>query len=514
MLHVWRGTEPENRFYYRPLDPPRTARGPPDAGEPRRPFVRLLDEADARYDFVDNAGSLFYFNTDLDAPRGRIIAIDVERPQREHWQEIVPQGDDPIDQVAMSTTSWSWSPCTTSTTASGATPAAARSLGEIPLPGLGTVAGLSGRREDTECFLGFTSFLYPLTSLRFDFATGELTTLRRPELDFDAAGYETRQVFYTSKDGTRVPMFLIHRKGLALDGDNPTLLYGYGGFNISLTPAFTVAPPGLARAGRRLRRGQPARRRRVRRGLAPGRDARAQAERLRRLHRRRRVADRRAATPAASAWPSRAAATAACSSPPAMTQRPDLFGAVVCQVPVADMLRYHRFTVGRYWTTDYGNAEADPEHFRFLYAYSPLHNVQPGTAYPPTLITTADTDDRVVPAHAKKFAAAAAARPPTGGDAPDPAAGGDQGRARRRQADDEADRRAGRPLRLPVPGARRPLPPGRAEPSPEAGARAVTRVPSRQEPPCPQARPGATPVAVRRACASPTRRRCSSRRTG
>jgi prolyl oligopeptidase len=214
-LHVWRGTEPENRFYYAPLDP--------SAGDSA--IVRLLDEADARYDFIDNADSLFYFVTDLDAPRGRVIAIDVEQPQREHWREIVPQGDDPIDQATLIhdelivVTLHDVHHRVQRYSRDGAL------LGEIP-PGLGTVAGISGRREDAEAFLGFTGYLDPLTTLRYDFASGELSTLRAPELDFDAARYETRQVFYPSKDGTRIPMFLTHRKGLALDGANPTLLYG------------------------------------------------------------------------------------------------------------------------------------------------------------------------------------------------------------------------------------------------------------------------------------------------
>jgi prolyl oligopeptidase len=393
VLHVWRGTEPENRFYYRPLN-----------GDDQ-PFVRLLDDADARYDFVDNVGPLFYFLTDLDAPRGRVIAIDVTDPARERWREVIPQGEDPIDEVALINdelvviTLHDVHHRVQRYSRDGAL------LGEIALPGLGTVAGLEGRREATECFLGFAGFLYPLTTLRYDFRTGALTTLRAPELDFDPAGYETRQVFYKSKDGTRVPMFLTHRSDLVLDGENPTLLYGYGGFNISLTPSFTVHRLAWLEQG----------------GVLAVANLRGGAEygeawhRAGILERKQNVFDDFIA---AAEWLIAGGYTrrerlaiqggsnggllvAACE-----TQRPDLFGAVLCQVPVADMLRYHRFTVGRYWTTDYGDADADPAHFRFLYAYSPVHNVRPGTAYPPTLITSADTDDRVVSAHAKKFAAA------------------------------------------------------------------------------------------------------------
>ena len=448
VLHVWRGTEPENRFYYRPLTAPAAPDGAPGAGSGAdAPFVRLLDEADARYDFVDNAGSLFYFNTDLDAPRGRVIAIDVERPEREHWQEIVPQGDHPIDRVDLINDELVVTTLHDVHHRIQRYSRGGRPLGEIPLPGLGTVAGLSGRREDAACFLGFTSYLYPLTCLRFDFATGELTTLRRPELDFDASGYETRQVFYPSRDGTRVPMFLTHRKGLALDGDNPTLLYGYGGFNISLTPAFTVHRLAWLEQGGVLAIANL-------RGGAEYGEAWHQAGIL---DRKQNVFDDFIA---AAEWLIAGGYTrrerlaiqggsnggllvAACE-----TQRPDLFGAVLCQVPVADMLRYHRFTVGRYWTTDYGNAEADAAHFRFLYAYSPLHNVRPGTAYPPTLITSADTDDRVVSAHAKKLAAtmqAAQAAPP-GATAAAPIllrvetrAGHGAGKPTTKQIDEQAD---------------------------------------------------------------------------
>ncbi|HEX2326881.1 MAG TPA: prolyl oligopeptidase family serine peptidase [Chloroflexota bacterium] len=449
-LHVWRGTEPENRFYYAPLDPhiptpsgvARSASSTP-AGAPggATAIVRLLDEADARYDFIDNAGSLFYFVTDLDAPRGRVIAIDVQRPQREHWREIIPQGDDPIDQATLIhdqlivVTLHDVHHRVQRYSRDGTL------LGEIPLPGLGTVAGISGRREDAEAFLGFTGYLDPLTTLRYDFASGEVTTLRAPELDFDASLYETRQVFYPSKDGTRIPMFLTHRKGLALDGDNPTLLYGYGGFNISLTPAFTVHRLAWLEQGGLLAVAN------LRGGSEYG-EAWHQAGIL---ERKQNVFDdfiaggewliangyTRRERLAIQGGSNGGLLVAACE-----TQRPDLFGAVLCQVPVADMLRYHRFTVGRYWTTDYGNAEADPEHFRFLSSYSPVHNVRPGTAYPPTLVTSADTDDRVVSAHAKKFAAALQAG--QGGEAPillrvETKAGHGAGKPTTKQIEEQAD---------------------------------------------------------------------------
>ncbi|MGH2369286.1 MAG: prolyl oligopeptidase family serine peptidase, partial [Chloroflexota bacterium] len=228
-LHVWRGTEPENRFYYRPMP----------AGDDAD-VVRLLDEADARYDFIDNAGSVFYFHTDLDAPRGRVIAIDIARPQREHWRELVAQGDDPIEQVAMVHDRLVVVYLHDVHHQIRLYTREGEPRGEIALPGLGAVSGLRGKRTDTELFFGFSSFLHPTMVMRYDFTTSTVETIRASEIDFDPSGYETRQVFFRSKDGTRVPMFLTHRQGILLDGANPTLLTGYGGFTISLTPSFSV----------------------------------------------------------------------------------------------------------------------------------------------------------------------------------------------------------------------------------------------------------------------------------
>jgi prolyl oligopeptidase len=274
----------------------------------------------------------------------------------------------------------------------------------VALPAIGSVVGLTGRRLDTAFFLGFTSFLYPTSTFRYDFATGRLEPFHAPELPFDTSRYETRQVFATSKDGTRVPIFLTHKKGMTHDGNNPTLLYGYGGFNVNQTPAFSVSrlvwiEQGGVYALAVLRGGSEYGEDWHRAGMLEKKqnvfdDFIAAAEWL--------VANKVTAPGklAIQGGSNGGLLVAAC-----MLQRPDLYGAVLCQVPVADMLRYHRFTVGRYWTGEYGNAETSPEHFRFMYAYSPLHNVTPGTAYPSTLITSADTDDRVVPAHAKKLAA-------------------------------------------------------------------------------------------------------------
>ena len=390
-LHVWHGTDPTNRIYYRPL-------------ESDGAFVRLLDENDAGYDLIDNLGSVCYFQTDLDGPRGRIVAINLERPERAAWQEIVPEGEDVIAFATMVDGKLVLAYQHDVKHELRVFDPEGAPLGAIPLPMIGSVVGWSGRASDRELTFGLTSFLTPTTLYRYDFATATLHTLRAPTLSFPADDYAVQQIFYPASDGAQVPMFLVHRKGLELNGDQPTLLYGYGGFNISLTPQFWVSRLHWLERGGVFAVAN----------LRGGSEYGEQWHKAGMLGQKQRVFDDFIA---AAEWlttsgytrPGRLAIAggsnggllvAAC-----MLQRPELFGAVHCAVPVIDMLRYHRFTVGRYWVGEYGNAEADAEQFRFMYAYSPLHNVREGVAYPPVLITTADTDDRVVPAHAYKFAA-------------------------------------------------------------------------------------------------------------
>ena len=391
LLHVWHGTDPRNRIYYREVDT-------------QKPFIHLLDEADASYNFIGNSGTLFYFHTDLDAPRGRIIAIDIENPERVYWKELVSQQEDVISFVLMVNNQFVVTYLHDAHHQMKIYNLDGSFAGEITLPSLGSVIGISGKPQDTEMFLSFTSFLHPANIYRYDFSSSTLTLYHQTEINFDQSGYETKQVFYTSKDGTRVPMFLTHKKDLLLDGNNPTLLYGYGGFNVSLTPSFSVdtlvwLENGGVYALANLRGGNEYGEEWHQAGMLEKKqnvfdDFIAAAEWL--------IANKYTNTSklAISGHSNGGLLVAAC-----MVQRPDLFGAVICGVPVIDMLRYQRFTVGRYWIPEYGNAESSVEHFKFLYAYSPLHNIKPGVVYPPTLILSADTDDRVVPAHAKKFAA-------------------------------------------------------------------------------------------------------------
>jgi prolyl oligopeptidase len=391
ILTVWDGTDPRNRLYYRDLS---------SDGD----FVRLIDVMEAKYEFLTNDGPLFYFVTDLAAPNGRIIALNIANPDRAHWQEIVPESDEVIELTAVVHNHFIVDRLHHAHHRLSLYRLDGAPAGEIPLPVPGSVMALHGRRAHDTLYIAFQSFLYPPTVLRYHIPTGELTTWHKPDIPFDATAYETTQVFYPAKDGTRVPLFITYKKGLRLDGQNPTLLYGYGGFNISLTPLFSVSrlawlEQGGVYAQASLRGGTEYGETWHQAGMLGNKqnvfdDFIAAAEWL---------IDQGYTSPAKLAIEGRSNGgllVAAC-----LLQRPDLYGAVHCGVPVIDMLRYHKFTAGRYWTSEYGNGETDPDHFRFLMAYSPLHNVRPGVSYPPTLITTAETDDRVVPMHAEKFAA-------------------------------------------------------------------------------------------------------------
>ena len=394
---VWLGTDRRNRVYYQ------------DLGDPMRPtvggeMVRLLDDFDAGYGFAGNDGPVFYFWTDLDAPRGRLIAIDTRNPTRANWREIIPQGKDVLQGAQIVNHTFVASYLVDARSALRLFGIDGAPKGEIALPTLGSLGGVSGRPDEPEMFYAFTSFLYPTTIFRYDFPTGRSEVFKAPELDFDASGYETKQVFYNSKDGTRVPMFITHKKGILMDGSNPTYLYGYGGFNISITPSFS---PGILAwlemggiyAVPNLRGGAEYGEEWHQAGMLERKqnvfdDFIAAAEYL--------VHERYTSTPKLAIG---GGSNGGLLVGAAMTQRPELFGAALPAVGVVDMLRFHKFTIGWAWVTEYGSADS-ANQFPFLRKYSPLHNLKPGTAYPATLVTTADHDDRVVPGHSFKFAAA------------------------------------------------------------------------------------------------------------
>jgi prolyl oligopeptidase len=392
ILFVYRGTDRRNRIYCRPV-------------ESNGPFTRLLDKADAHYSFINNAGDLFYVETDLGASHGRIFAIDVKRPARECWKEILSEQRDTMSHAEMVNNRLVVCYLHDASHLLRLYDLKGAPSGEISLPCLGTVSSLTGKREDKRLFFAFTSFLYPTTIFQYDCAARSLTALRPPALKFDLSKYMTRELFYTSKDGTKVPLFITCRRDLPRQGKNPTILYGYGGFSYTMTPYFSPAniiwlEQGGIYAVACIRGGGEYGDLWHQAGLGKHKqqcfdDFIAAAEFLKKENF---TCTSRLAINGAS---NGGLLVAAC-----MVQRPDLFGAVICEVPLTDMLRYHKFTIGYFWVSEYGNAEKSASEFRTLYAYSPLHNIRKGAIYPPTMVLTADHDDRVVASHAKKFVAA------------------------------------------------------------------------------------------------------------
>ena len=332
-----------------------------------------------------------------------MIAIDVRNPQPENWAELIPQADDTLEAVHVVGDRFLASYLKDAHTAVRVFDLAGKHVRDVDLPGLGTAVGFGGKRRDRHTFYAFTSYNTPTTIYRYDVETGESTVWRKPKLKFNPDDYETVQVFYTSKDGTKIPMFLTSKKGLAKTGANPTLLYGYGGFNIPLTPGFSAAPLAWMEMGGLFAVAN------LRGGGEYGETWHQAGTRLKKQNvfddfisaAEWLIAEKYTNTAklAISGRSNGGLLVGAC-----MTQRPDLYGACLPGVGVMDMLRFHKFTIGWAWVDDYGSSD-DPEQFKALLAYSPLHNIKAGTCYPPTLITTADHDDRVVPAHSFKFAA-------------------------------------------------------------------------------------------------------------
>ncbi|MCB1183915.1 prolyl oligopeptidase family serine peptidase [bacterium] len=391
VLNVWHGSSRENRLYYKDLF---------DKSLVVRP---LLDAGDANYVFLGNDGPTFYVLTNRDAPRKRIVAIDLDRPDPAHWRELVPEGDDVIDSVTLVDHSFVIKTMRDVQHAVRIHDLAGRFVREVPLPGPGTVSGFGGHADDTDTYFTFTGFLNPGEIHHYDFTTGETTLFRKPAIDFDFDAYTAEQVFFTSRDGTRVPMFLVHRRDLVRDGTNPTILHGYGGFNITQRPGFRISLlPWLEQGGVYALAN-------LRGGGEYGED----------WHRAGMLANKQnvfddfiAAAEHLIGEGYTCAAKLACSGGSnggllvgaVVNQRPELWGAALPAVGVMDMLRFQHFTIGWAWVSDYGSSD-DAEMFPLLYGYSPYHNLQPGVRYPAVLVTTADHDDRVVPGHSFKYAA-------------------------------------------------------------------------------------------------------------
>lgn len=389
-LHAFRGTDQRNGFLYREL-------------EKATSFVELFKPGEASFEFLGSEDTKFYFLTDLDAPKGKIICLDLENPERENWQEILPEQQDAISVVLYINGEFIIEYMHDVYSVVRIFHPEKGFIADLNLPTMGSVEAFSGRQDHKEFFVKFTSFLYPSVNFHYDLETRQLTLFGEQHFNFKPHDYMVSQVFYPSKDGTEIPMFLVHKKDLELNGENPTLLYGYGGFNISIVPSFSASrilwlELGGVFAVANLRGGSEYGEDWHQAGILGNKqnvfdDFIAAAEWL---------ISNDYTVPRLLAIEGRSNGGLLVSA--SMVQRPDLFGAVICGVPVTDMLRYHKFTVGRYWVPEYGNAEENPEHFEFLYKYSPLHNVR-FSDYPATLVITADGDDRVVPAHAYKFTA-------------------------------------------------------------------------------------------------------------
>ena len=374
-----------------------------DLSDPKSEAIDLVPNHENKFNFLGNDGPVFFFQTDFNAPKYQIIAIDSKHPEKPNWKTIIGEAKNTLDSVDLVGDQFICSYLQDAKTLVKVHDMKGAPIREVQLPGIGTAAGFNGKRTDKETFYTFLSFTTPPSSFRFDIATGKSTLLRQPKVMFDPTKYEVKQLFYPSKDGTKVPMFIAHKKGLKLDGKNPTLLYGYGGFNISLTPAFSISrlqwmEMGGVLAVANLRGGGEYGDAWHRAGTKHTKqnvfdDFIAGAEYL--------ISEKYTSSKklAIQGGSNGGLLVGAC-----MVQRPDLFGAGLPAVGVMDMLRFQKFTAGRFWTDDYGSSDNSDE-FNSLFKYSPYHNLKPGVKYPATMVTTADTDDRVVPGHSFKFAA-------------------------------------------------------------------------------------------------------------
>ena len=369
------------------------------SGDPLVPIVRDLE---ARFQPAI-AGERMYLQTNWDAPRGRVLAVDLKSPAREKWQEVVPTGQGVIQGMSVAGGKLFVNYLEDVVSRVKVFGVGGKPEREIAFPAIGSVGGMRGRWKSNEAFFTFTSYVIPTTIYRYDVATGAQTVWARLNVPIDSDRFEVSKVHYASKDGTKIPMFLVHKKGLKLDGTNPTLLTGYGGFTISLTPAFAAraalwAESGGVYAVPNLRGGGEFGEAWHKAGMLSKKqnvfdDFIAAAEWL--------IANRYTSSQklVISGGSNGGLLVGA-----ALTQRPDLFSAVVCSYPLLDMVRYHRFLVAGYWVPEYGSAE-DPEQFKTLYAYSPYHRVRPGVRYPAVLFITGDSDTRVAPLHARKMTA-------------------------------------------------------------------------------------------------------------
>ena len=391
VINVTKGTQRMNEVHIK------------DLSKPDAQIEALVGDRANSWSFVGNDGPNFYFRTDKDAERGKLVSVNVQAGDRV-WKDVVPQAEETLGGVQYINDQFVLNYLKDAYTKIKIYDRNGKHVRDVELPGIGSAGGFGGRQKDTETFYSYSSFNAPPTIYRYDMKTGKSTLFRQAKVKFNPEDFEVRQVFFSSKDGTKVPMFIVHKKGIKLDGSNPTLLYGYGGFNISQTPGFSVARlPWLEMGGVYAVAS-------IRGGAEYGKQWWANGARLKKqntfddfigaaewLIANKYTSNKKLAIQGGSNGGLLVGAV--------LNQRPDLFGAALPAVGVMDMVRFTKFTVGAAWKSDYGDPE-DPADFKVLYAYSPLHNIKAGTMYPATLVTTADTDDRVFPAHSFKYAAA------------------------------------------------------------------------------------------------------------
>lgn len=367
------------------------------------PFIQINGDYEKDFNYVENEGSKFYFLTNIDAPNYKVVSVDINKPAKATWVDVIPETEHVLSSGSGGGKLFA-EYLIDAKTAVKQYDLNGKFERDIELPGIGTAAGFGAKRDDKDLYYSFTSFTSPSTIYHYGIASGKSTLYIQPKIDFDPDAYETKQIFYQSKDGTKIPMFIVYKKGIKMDGKNPTILYAYGGFNINLTPAFSAlrvawleqggiyAQPNLRGGGEYGENWHQAGTKMKKQNVFD--DFIAAAEYLKKENY---TSTDYLAISGGSNGGLLIGAT--------MTQRPDIAKVALPAVGVMDMLRYNKFTAGAGWASDYGTAEDSKEMFEYLRKYSPVHALKDSTAYPATLITTADHDDRVVPAHSFKFAA-------------------------------------------------------------------------------------------------------------
>jgi prolyl oligopeptidase len=401
IINVGKGTERMNMVYFKSLDNEKAA------------IMPLVVDLKNSWSFVGNDKDIFYFSTDKDAPRGKVVKVKATAATPV-WADVIAESPDTLNGVRFINDQFVLNYMKDASTKIKIYKTNGKWVRDVGLPGIGTAGGFGGKRKDSETFYSYSSFNAPPTIYRYDMKSGKSSVFRQSNVKFDPSLYEVTQVFYNSKDGTRVPMFISHKKGIKLDGTNPTILYGYGGFNAPSTPGFSVSRIAWMEMGGVYALAS------IRGGSEYGKEWWKGGSRLKKQNTfddfiaagEYLIANKYTSTPKLAI---QGGSNGGLLVGAVLNQRPDLFGAALPAVGVMDMLRFTKFTIGWAWTSDYGSPE-DAADFAAMYAYSPYHQAKPGTKYPATLITTADHDDRVFPAHSFKYAAAMQAA--QAGDAP------------------------------------------------------------------------------------------------